>query len=353
MRFVPSLRLLGQFDETPFICIDPNTEIEVTSPSSRFQPVGYGLRSTLSPRREPVDIRYSQTPKMREIIFHVINFYDFMEGREDLVVSDTSYHGRLSKITLRGGGWHVVVQALPSTAKLTENLSREGGYAITHVGKVARRRGGAFSANNAKKILEVLRLFFSFARGTFSGVVLPLGFDESGQRQWGQWGAQHIIYPWRYYEGWFHGQPASLLEDLFPGFFKLCRDPVWQRPLRESMYLYLRANNTSGAGVDGGLILAQATLEKMAWVHCVDSKRLYSAAHFDSRAMPARRKIAALLQDLGIPFTNSTSTSNIDEGGEEEWVAGWARGSRAGSERGGSRTAAISPLTVFRSVEAR
>jgi hypothetical protein len=78
---------------------------------------------------------------MREIIFHLINFYDFMEGREDVLVRDDSYHGRLSKITLEGAGWHVVVQALPSTTKLVEDLSREGGYAITHVGKIARRGG--------------------------------------------------------------------------------------------------------------------------------------------------------------------------------------------------------------------
>ena len=230
------------------------------------------------------------------------NFYDFLEAREDLVVRDEFYHGRLSKMTLQGGGWHVVVHALPSTKKIIEDLCREGGYAITHVGKIARRRGGAFSVHDAKKMLEILRLFFSFARGTFSGVVLPVGFDESQQRQWGQWGAQHIIYPWRYYEGWFHGQPASILEDIFPGFLQLCRDPVWQKPLRESMYLYLRANNTSGAGVDGGLILAQATLEKMAWLYCVEAKKLYSAKHFGSRAMHARMKIAALLQSLGIPL---------------------------------------------------
>jgi hypothetical protein len=282
--------------------IDPNTDIEITSPFGSFRPIGNEIYPALSPRSEPVDIRYCRKPMLREVIFHAINFYDFMEGREDLVVSDRSYRGRLSKITLKVGGWHVIVHALSYTGKLIDDLSREGGYAITHIGKIVRRQGGSFSAHNAKRMLEILRLFFCFARGTFVGLLLPLGFGESRQRQWAQWGAQHVIYTWGYYEGWFHGQPASLLEDIFPGFFQLCRDPIWERPLRESMYLYLRANNTSGAGVDGGLIMAQATLEKIAWVYCVESKKLYSETHFSSRGMPASKRIAALLQALGIPL---------------------------------------------------
>jgi hypothetical protein len=300
MRFAPNPRLIGAPSEPLYI--DRGSKVEIPALLSTYRPLGHEMHSTLSPRTEPIDVRYRRKPKMSEIIFHLVNFYDFFEGREDIVVNDAHFRGRLSAITLQGGGWHIIVHALPSTKKLVQDLAREGGFAITHVGRIVRRRGGAFSMSEGKKILEVLRLFFSFARGTFSGAVLPLGFDETRQRQWGQWGAQHIMYPWHYYEGWFHGQPASLLEDIFPGFLRLCHDAVWQERLRESMYLYLRANSTSGAGVDGGLILAQATLEKMAWIHCVDSKKLYPAQKFSSSAMPARKKIAALLQDLGIPL---------------------------------------------------
>ena len=302
MAFGATLRLVGKLRNAPFIYLDKNTDIEIPSLLGRFRPVAYGTCIELSPRSEPVDICYCSVPKMREIVFHLVNFYDFTEGRLDLLVRNNRYRGRFSRITLQGGGWDIVVHPLPSTRTSIEDLSTQGGYGVTHIGRIRRRLGGAFSVHQARAILEILRLFLSFARGAFTGAVLPLGFDKLRQTQWAQWGAQHIVYPWRYYGGWFHGKPASLLEDIFPGFFDLCRNPLWKERLRETIYLYLRANDTRGAGVDGGLILAQATLEKIAWIHCVESRGLYSAQHFGSRAMPARRKIAALLQDLGIPL---------------------------------------------------
>ena len=81
--------------------------------------------------------------------------------------------------------------------------------------------------------------------------------------------------------GWFSGRPASLLEELFGGFFSLYKNHLWKRALRDVLYWYLRANNTSeGAGVDGGIILAQAALEKLAWVYLVHDAKIVAKKQF-------------------------------------------------------------------------
>jgi hypothetical protein len=90
------------------------------------------------------------------------------------------------------------------------------------------------------------------------------------------------------------------LEDLFPGFIALYDDTNWKKPLRSVLYWYLRANNTSeGAGVDGGIILAQAALEKLAWVHLVENAQVVTAKQFRSWR-PTSKRIAELLIHTGI-----------------------------------------------------
>jgi hypothetical protein len=97
------------------------------------------------------------------------------------------------------------------------------------------------------------------------------------------------------------GRPADPLGEVFPGFAGLFKDPHWKRHLRAVLYWYLRANNTvEGPGVDGGIILSQAALEKLAWVYLVQYSQAVTAPQY-SRLRPASRRLAALFSHMNIP----------------------------------------------------
>jgi hypothetical protein len=261
-----------------------------------------GTHLTLRPNPNRIELFREGANKLRTVIFHVLNFYDFQEGKNDLILRTDASIRSVGCIVLEGRGWRVTIQAIPETKTFIDTLNSDGGYAITHVGKLERVRGGYFKAQDAFSTLETLRLFLSFARGSFISCSLAVGFNDDSGIKWEKWGSD-IVYTWRHYPGWFSGRPATLLEQLYPGFAAQLANPLWKGPLRAVLYWYLRANNTSeGAGVDGGIILAQAALEKLAWVYLVEDIPAVSTKSFES--WNTTKKIAELLRHMGIPLTD-------------------------------------------------
>jgi hypothetical protein len=285
-----------------------------------------GTHIALHPNPDRIEVFRTKLNKLREVIFHVINFYDFHQGKSDLIVATGTSVRRLGRILLESAGWRVTIHALPETEHFVRSLRSEGGYAITHVGKIERARRGSFAVSQAKTLLDILRLYLSFARGSFVSCSLAVGSDGSGI-SWEQWGSP-IIYPWRYYSGSFSGEPANLLEEAFPGFLALFKDANWRRPAREVIYWYLRANNTSeGAGVDGGIILAQAALEKLSWVYLVDDVQTVTAAGFKS--WRTAKKISELLSRMNIPSDIPSELGKLNRIASQY---GWADGPTALAE---------------------
>jgi hypothetical protein len=302
-----------------YVSTDDITGVELPALSARFQVLppqvtisGSGTHITLHPNPDRIELFRAPPTGLRQVIFHVLNFYDFHDGKADLILrTDTSLSRlgsvlrtdtsltRLGCIVLQADGWRVTMHALQETKSLVRTLGSEGGYAITHVGRIERARKGSFKVHQAKSLIEIIRLYLSFASGRFVSCPLAVGYDRTNVI-WEQSGS-HISYPWRHYPGWFSSRPAILLEELFPGFLRLSKDPQWKKALPEILYWYLRANNTSeGAGVDGGIILAQAALEKLAWVHLVEDAKVLTARQFEALGS-ASRKIAELLIYLNIP----------------------------------------------------
>lgn len=115
-------------------------------------------------------------------------------------------------------------------------------------------------------LLEALRLFLSFARGAFCSLTFQAGVDRDGNHVWEQWGA-HTTAPWSYTPSWFDTMNGQILAEVFPGFWRCTNDPKWNETVRTALYWYLRSNpHGRGAGVDGGLILTQAALERLSYV---------------------------------------------------------------------------------------
>jgi hypothetical protein len=276
LRLSPTPRLVGSLHLADYPSTDNITAVELPALSVRFRILtpkvtitGSGTDMVLHPNPEHIEFCLRKPTKLRKVIFQVVNFDDFMGGKNDLTIRTDTVQRRIGRITLSWDGWRITIQAVPTIRSLVETLEEDGGFGVTHVGKIERVRGGRFGVKKASELLDILQLYLSFARGAFVMCPLAAGYDGP-DIVWERWSA-HIVYPWRYHPGWFSRRPGSLLEDAFPGVAALFKNPHWRRELRVILYWYLRANNTvEGPGVDGGIILSQAALEKLAWVYLVE-----------------------------------------------------------------------------------
>jgi hypothetical protein len=224
-------------------------------------------RGTFCPAREPCAVSPKTRKRLHSVRFSILNFPQFF-GAQDRLLSDGDGGGRrLGHLILEAGPWNIEISEAHDLQKNQNILKRDGGYAITHTGVISRADRKSFPIQEAEEILEGLRLFLSFARGAFCASTLPSGFDHQGEMVWQQWGA-HMVAPWGRPPSWFDTMHGAILSQVFPGFWAKYSDPKWKETIRAVLYWYLRSNmNGRGAGVDGGLILTQAALERMSFAH--------------------------------------------------------------------------------------
>ncbi len=247
----PSVKLLPQ-----------GVKLDVNATSLSF---GDGnVRGRLVPRRQPSTVLPTRK-RLKSVQFSVLNFPEFFGGQDQVLKDHKGGVRRLGGAQLNAGHWRIEIIAVPNLKALTQELKKDGGYAITHTG-TARRSDGTFTVKDAERLLEGLRLFLSFARGAFCSLTLHTGLNRDGEKSWEQWGA-HTVAPWGYTPSWFDTMNGQILSEVFPGFWDRLNDPTWDETIRTALYWYLRSNGHGrGAGVDGGLILTQAALERLSYV---------------------------------------------------------------------------------------
>jgi hypothetical protein len=176
-------------------------------------------------------------------------------------------------------------------------LREHGGYGVGHVGTVARRDNGRFTSSDAQDILTCLFYFLSFARGFWCG---PIVVEGMGARKplWTEWQSRARLTDWQGVWSWFPTEDAAEAGVAFAGFRELWKRETWSQPLREVIYWYVDANLNAGA-IEGSLILAHATLERLSWIHLVTHGGR-DEGEFD-RDLKSGERIEALLASLGIP----------------------------------------------------
>lgn len=226
------------------------------------------------------------------VLFHLVNFYNF----EGLWISSSSasWSGRA---VLRANNWQVTIDRIEKFSDMEKSLEASGGYAITHVGKVERIDRSEFTPQEAKKLLDGLHYFFSFARGIWSTPIIPVGFDANGTKVWESWYASNVD-SWRLVLSWFNQEHQSLT-DLFPGFLNTWQDPNLQEPIKIAIHWYVESCKMVAA-VGGSIVLEQVALEMLSWVEVVERENAFTNDAFDK--LPAFKKIEKLLKVCKIPI---------------------------------------------------
>lgn len=288
--------------------------VEVHISSSRFH------ESRIKP--EDCSAQLSGQPKVPIVIgsghplkymqFHLTNFWDFV-GPGTSVIKQGSGFFLTQRVVFEAEGWKITIDQLKTTKKNVESLEEQGGYAITHVGRLEQSNGTTFQADEARNFLEVLSQFLSFVRGFWTSPILLVGYDSCNDPVWKEW-SQSNSDPWQKVYPWAWKLHAKHFASLFPGFVTWWQD--WEESAELAIHWYIESNKQAGR-IEGSLILSQTALELCAWVFLVDKGKVFSADTFDNENNSASKKINRLLERQNIPGEIPCHLANLIQFGSK------------------------------------
>ena len=258
------------------------------------------------PKSEPLIGIGDDSVSMHWLVFHLFNFKDIFGIRCTREQSDPSGQD-IQHVALEADNWKVELRSLVETPDHFKKLKAEGGYGLTHIGCLKKHDESSFTGKEAEKALHALRSFFSFAKGMWCEPICAVGFDDSSTHIWESWSSPRE--PW--YSpimSWFDPYHCEQLTGLFPGFMKRWEDEDWREALDEVIYWYLNANY-SPRGIDAGIILTQAAIERLSYEYTVIDRRLIEAKGFTD--LRASDKFRLLFSSLDIPIDISTNVPEM------------------------------------------
>ncbi|MBA7604905.1 hypothetical protein ES703_12033 [subsurface metagenome] len=254
---------------------------------------------------EPVVGLGDESTQMIRVVFHLFNFTDLIGTQRSMEQIGTSMNA-IEHVDLACDGWKVELKSLLSTRANIKALKAEGGYCLTHVGSLEKADSTPFSGKDADDHLKALRFFLSFAKGDWCEPICVVGYDASGNRTWESWSSPKE--PWHTPPSWFDPHNSSQMVVLFPGFMTRWANEDWRKALHEVIYWYLNANHSS-RGIDAGIILAQAAIERLSYEFVVKDRRLLTANGF--KDLWASDKFRLLFSSLGIPLDIPVETPEL------------------------------------------
>ncbi len=241
---------------------DQETEFIVGQFTFHWDPENFQAGMSLFPKREPISIHHTGE-RLSCVEFDVLNFPKFLGKQFRIAGKNGKSQHRVDYVQLHADPWLIEITAAPNLSEVKQELDTTGGYGITHSGTIERTDGADFSTADVERLLHGLSLFLSFARGAYCGLTLVKGKSRDGQVAWERWGSDRVT-AWFDPPSWFDRNHSHLLAKVFPGFWRWYR--ASEEELRTVVSLYLDSNlgRGHGVGLDGGLILTQAALERMA-----------------------------------------------------------------------------------------
>jgi hypothetical protein len=259
------------------------------------------------PKSEPINGIGDESTQMSFLVFHLFNFIDLLGPRHSIEQVDSTMY-RIDHVDLVCDQWNIELKSFFSTREDIKKLKEIGGYRLTHIGSIQRPDGKLFSGKDAQECLRALSFFLSFAKGGLCIPICPVGFDPSGNRVWESWSSPRES--WYDLSSWFDHHNGSQLVTLFPGFMKMWDNDDWRKALHEVIYWYLNANY-SPRGIDAGIILTQAAIERLSYEYAVRDRRLLVLKGF--KDLLASDKFRIIFSSLGIPLEIPKETPEIDK----------------------------------------
>jgi hypothetical protein len=225
-----------------------------------------------SPFTEPIMVGSSGDPAC--VRFDLVNFPSFM------VLYGACASKERDRLDINAGGWRIEIRAPRQSPNVTAFQSPL--YSVTQSCTMRRGDGATFRPDAAQEVLGLLHDALSFAAGRWTAPVFVEGLADSGETVWKLWGTGRLRPDFTTEGTWFDLHHGDALANIVSGLFSLRKSPERAGAFHTALYWYVRSG-TDAAGVDGGLILLQAALERLSWQHCVCQLDL---APFDALIWP-------------------------------------------------------------------
>lgn len=260
-----------------------------------------------SPESEPIVGSGDETTAISSAVFHLFNFLDLLGTRRSAEQKGATTHA-IEHIEMETDEWKIELRSLITTRQNIKLLKDEDGYQLTHIGGIQRPDGSPFTGKELDDCLYALRFALSFAKGGWCEPVCVVGFDTLGNRVWEPWSSPRESWhnPFR----WFDPHNGSQLSSFFSCFMNMWAIDDWREALHEIIYWYLNANFSS-RGIDAGIILTQAAIERLSYQFAVIEKRLVT--HEGFKNLWASDKFRLLFSSLNIPLDIPTETPELQK----------------------------------------
>jgi hypothetical protein len=194
-------------------------------------------------------------------------------------------------------GWSIYIQPVPKTLQFPPHVQSPE-YHFDHHLCMVRTDGSQFSAEDAEKRIHRLCSFLSFCRGGWVSTALATGLDDSGELAVAEWGTGQVSAASASISGWLDKIQGGEMSILYPAFCTRMADESFAETFGIVLYWYIRSD-TNNVGPDGGLILLQTALERIAWHVLVHERHALNAEGFGR--LTASDQLRLLLTMLSIP----------------------------------------------------
>lgn len=245
--------------------------------------------------------------KLKRGVFHLLNFPELMQGNRDytLVSGSASRQAfkRCGRVEMEAGDYRITLVNTSDAKEQLKTTVAAGGYAISGLGEIQRLDGRPFSVEEFESVLTKVHWILSFALGRWSGLCLPVAYDGNGERTYEEWGTRFQSTGLRVTgDYWFYEGAAAPLSDAASCLFDLLDREPWVDELHRIIWWYISANNRGESmACDMAIVHAQAALEALAWIYCVQDQKMLSPDAFKTNKLLASDKLRLLLVSLGIP----------------------------------------------------
>ena len=238
------------------VSMSNGAQLDAMCPSPSFIT---GKGSLITPRL-PADVLDKKVP-IKSVQFGILNFPEFF-GRQDRWTETETGSTRVPHVKLEALGWCVEITAVVDLEDVLKELNRDRGYGFTYDGVITRMDGATFSVEEVDSLLEDLRMFLSFVRGSYCSLALVEGEDEHGEQTWVRWGA-HYVERWKPGRSWFlRTSGGDIMTELFPSFVSLFESAGQPRKTFTQVIDWYLESNERASHV--GLILTEAALERLS-----------------------------------------------------------------------------------------
>jgi hypothetical protein len=298
VRFYPSDRSVGaKISLGPAKLDVPGLEacVEATLTSS---PMLFWSNETRPTEGRVGRVEFGEVSRCNRVRFHVPNFSFFLG---DPVRSDPS-SASLGRAVLQHGNFRVTLdRAMPHGHPLEEELPRDGGYAITHVGVIERTDGSTFQIADIESTLSCVAYFLSYCRGAWTDPILLCAEDSSGSVVGQRWELNHLIERYERTMSWLPvTEPvAGPMRQAFRGYSDAWFSTVWGDSIRIATQWYIEG---SKGAVEKSIILEQAAFELLAWTRLVEETKVLTVQAWNDRSFHFSKKLRQLLQNCSIPL---------------------------------------------------